>query len=65
MEHRFILITAAKNEQDYIAIAMESVVRQTQRPIAWFIMDDGSTDRTADIVKEYSERYPFIHLVSA
>jgi glycosyltransferase involved in cell wall biosynthesis len=62
MHRSFILITAAKNEEAYIGETLASVVRQTIHPIAWFIMDDGSTDRTAAIVEEFAARHPFIRL---
>lgn len=64
MSNRFVLLTAAKNEAGYIEHALRSVVRQTALPRAWFIVDDGSTDRTAEIVREWAGAYPFIHLVS-
>jgi biofilm PGA synthesis N-glycosyltransferase PgaC len=63
MHSRFVLLTAAKNEEQYISHAIQSVVRQTLRPMAWFIVDDGSMDQTAHIVHGYSKDYPFIHLV--
>lgn len=65
MSKKFILMTAAKNEEQYIGEAIKSVIQQTVHPVAWFIMDDGSTDRTADIVREYAAQYPFIRLNSA
>lgn len=61
----FVLLTAAKNEQDYIGYAIESVLRQTIRPAAWFIIDDGSTDHTAQIIERFAVSHPFIRLSSA
>ena len=63
-DQRFVLLTAAKNEARYIATTIEAVLRQTAHPIAWFIVDDGSTDATATIVAGYRDRYSFIHLRS-
>jgi poly-beta-1,6-N-acetyl-D-glucosamine synthase len=62
MAGKFVLLTAAKNEEKYIGSAIESVLRQSIHPLLWCIMDDGSTDRTAQIVQSYSEKYPFIQL---
>ena len=39
------------------------MVAQTQPPLRWVIVDDGSTDRTAEIVADYARRYPWIELV--
>jgi glycosyltransferase involved in cell wall biosynthesis len=65
MPSRYILLTAAKNEEAYIGETIASVLRQTVRPTAWFIMDDGSTDDTAAIVSRFAKDHPFIHLQSA
>jgi glycosyltransferase involved in cell wall biosynthesis len=63
MDSRFVLLTAAKNEEEYIEHAIRSVVRQTILPLAWYIVDDGSVDRTAEIVRNYSKAHPFIRLI--
>jgi poly-beta-1,6-N-acetyl-D-glucosamine synthase len=65
MSSRYILLTAAKNEETYIGEAIGAVVRQTVPPLAWFIMDDGSSDQTVPIVEKFAAKYPFIHLQSA
>jgi poly-beta-1,6-N-acetyl-D-glucosamine synthase len=65
MQRNYILITAAKNEEAYIGKAIVSVLRQTIRPSAWFIMDDGSTDQTAEIVRRFAVENPFIRLQCA
>lgn len=62
---QYILLTAAKDEEACIGEVIQAVLRQTVRPLAWFIMDDGSTDRTASIVKQFAAEHPFIHLQSA
>jgi len=40
------------------------VIHQSVLPVAWFIMDDGSKDRTAAIVRNYAAKHSFIHLHS-
>lgn len=59
----YVLITPAKNEAAFIRETLEAVVGQTMCPSQWIIVDDGSTDETATIVKTYAERYPFITLL--
>ena len=65
MQNRYVLMTAAKDEAASIGKIIEAVLRQTVLPVAWFIMDDGSSDDTAAIVKRYAKDHPFIHLQSA
>lgn len=59
---RYILITAARNEERFIRKTIECVVAQTVSPKRWVIVSDGSTDRTDEIVKQYEARYEFISL---
>ncbi len=59
---RYVLLTAAKNEAQYIVGALQSVLRQSVKPCAWFIMDDGSTDETAQIVRNFAAKHPFVRL---
>lgn len=65
MQNRYILLTAAKNEEGYIGEALQLITRQTVPPLVWVIVDDGSTDQTAEIVREFATHYPFIQLQSA
>ena len=46
------------NTKDYIRKCLDSVINQTLEDIEILAVDDGSTDGTADIVKEYAEKYP-------
>lgn len=51
------------NQQRYVAAAIESVLRQTYSNFEFIIVDDGSTDKTVDIINRY--RDPRIELVRA
>ena len=64
MKSKYVLVTAARNEAEYIGQTIASVLAQTVLPQRWVIVDDGSTDVTADIVRRYAREYPFIQLVS-
>jgi glycosyltransferase involved in cell wall biosynthesis len=61
----YILVTPAKNEANFIEATIQSVLAQRYRPRRWAIVDDGSTDATAEIIRRYSEQYAFIHLVQS
>jgi glycosyltransferase involved in cell wall biosynthesis len=60
---KYVLITPAHNEETFIEKTLGSMVAQTVLPEHWVIVDDGSTDRTSEIVVAYLERYPWIELV--
>jgi len=59
----YIIITTAKNEENNIEKCILSVIKQTIKPIRWYIVDDNSNDKTADIVKKYADSYNFIKLI--
>ena len=49
------VIMAAYNAAEHIGEALESVLAQQWRPLEVVVVDDGSTDATAEIVRGYSE----------
>ncbi len=60
----YVLITPARNEEHLIERAIVSIARQTIPPVQWVVVDNGSTDRTSEIVRRNVQRYPFLHLMS-
>lgn len=60
---RIALITPLRDEEGYIEAMIESIVAQTVQPLKWLIVDDGSTDKTPDIVRRYCEQNKFIELL--
>ena len=60
---KYVLITPAHNEEKFITKTLDSMVAQTLLPERWIIVDDGSTDRTAEIVESYEKQYPWIELL--
>ena len=56
----YVLITPAYNEAALIPQTIESVLAQTVLPLKWIVVDDGSTDQTADIVNQHIARFPFM-----
>lgn len=59
----YVLITPARNEEDYIELTIQSMIVQTHLPLKWFIISDGSTDGTDSIVKKYLSDYSWIEFV--
>jgi poly-beta-1,6-N-acetyl-D-glucosamine synthase len=59
----YVLITPARNEEAFIERTIESMIRQTIRPLKWVIVDDGSMDGTAEIINRHRTQYPWIEMV--
>ncbi|HEU0119617.1 MAG TPA: glycosyltransferase family 2 protein [Bryobacteraceae bacterium] len=59
----YVLITPARNEEDYIELTIRSMVQQTVKPLKWVIVSDGSTDRTDDIALSYARLHSWIEVV--
>ena len=60
---RYVLITPARNEAGFIELTIQSVLKQTARPLRWVIVSDGSTDGTDDIVRKHAARHDWIELL--
>lgn len=63
MNRSYCLITPCRDEAAHARTTLESVTSQTAPPALWVIVDDGSTDGTAEILREYAERFPYIRIV--
>ncbi len=50
------IITISYNEEKSIRLTIESVLQQTYPKIEYIIVDGGSKDGTADVIREYSGR---------
>jgi glycosyltransferase involved in cell wall biosynthesis len=64
MYPKYIIISSAYNEEENIERTIKSVVKQTLTPEEWIIVNDGSTDNTAEIVQKYADCYSFIKLLN-
>jgi biofilm PGA synthesis N-glycosyltransferase PgaC len=61
----YALITPARNEADSLAVLAPAVVGQSRPPACWVIVDDGSSDATAEVATELARRYQWIILVQS
>ena len=64
MNSRYVVVTPVRNEEKFLPLTIESMKEQTIRPAKWVIVDDGSTDRTAEITKAAAESTPWIEVIT-
>jgi glycosyltransferase involved in cell wall biosynthesis len=60
---RYVIITPVRDEEKYLGQTIECVLNQTIRPLEWVIVDDGSSDRTGEIIDQYSAQFSWIRAV--
>jgi poly-beta-1,6-N-acetyl-D-glucosamine synthase len=60
---KYVVITPVRDEEAFLAATIDSMIRQTVRPVEWIIVNDGSNDKTGNIIDSYASRYPWIRAV--
>lgn len=60
----YYLIIPAHNEADFIHLTLESLVSQTVLASKIIVVNDNSTDATAEIVTSFAKKYPYISLIN-
>jgi poly-beta-1,6-N-acetyl-D-glucosamine synthase len=61
---KYVLISPCRNEAAYARETLDSVIGQSIRPTKWIIVDDGSTDQTPEILREYQKKHDWIEIVT-
>jgi glycosyltransferase involved in cell wall biosynthesis len=65
MESLISCIVPVYNGEKYLAEAIESILKQSYRPIEIIIADDGSTDRTATVAGRYGKQIRYLRQANA
>jgi len=60
---RYVVVTPARDEEEHLASTIQAMADQSCRPHPWIIVNDGSTDRTAEIADRASRDHPWIQTV--
>ncbi len=60
---QYIVISPVKDEERHVETTIRAVLNQTLRPALWVIVDDGSQDKTPEIVGRYASQLQWIHLL--
>ncbi|MBN1993406.1 MAG: glycosyltransferase family 2 protein [Anaerolineae bacterium] len=56
----YLLMTPVRNEENNLPTAAQSILKQSHRPALWLIVNDGSTDRTQEIIDELTANNSWI-----
>lgn len=57
------VIVPVYNGKKYINKCINSILRQTFKDIEIILVDDGSTDNTFDILREYEKKFPNVKVI--
>lgn len=57
---KYAVISPVKNEARFLPHTIASMVSQKALPIVWMVVDDASTDSTAEIIKACERQYPWV-----
>ena len=57
------IVVPCYNVEKYISKCLDSLLKQTYNNFVVWAVDDGSPDRSKEIVKEYEMKDPRIHLI--
>lgn len=61
---QYYIIIPTYNEEQFIALTLQSLADQTVLPTKVIVVNDNSTDSTAEIVLNFSKKYPWISLIN-
>ena len=61
---KYYIVIPTYNEEKFISLTLQSLVEQTVLPTKIVVVNDGSTDKTEEIVQSFLIKYPFISLVN-
>jgi poly-beta-1,6-N-acetyl-D-glucosamine synthase len=57
---RYVIVTPVRNEEANIEETIRCIASQTLRPQQWIVVDDGSTDKTLEILQRFAKLYPWL-----
>ena len=61
---RIVVVSPCRNEEEHVEATIRTVAAQTVPPARWVIVDDGSDDRTPEILAAAAEEHDFIEVVT-
>ena len=62
-DRRYLLVSPCRDEARHMRRTLDSVAAQSVPPSRWIVVDDGSTDETAEILATYARKLPYLSVV--
>ncbi len=64
MSRRYLLIAPSRDEAATMRRTLDDILAQTVPPAKLIVVDDGSTDATPEILREYQAKMPYLDVVT-
>jgi len=61
---KYYIVIPSYNEEAFISLTLQSLISQTVLPSKIVVVNDNSTDKTAEIVLDFAKENPYISLVN-
>src|SRR5689334_22778693 len=61
--HRIVVVSPVRDEEATLERTLRCMESQTLAPLRWVVVDDGSTDRTPEILAQAQARIPWLRVV--
>ena len=59
---RIVIVSPVRDEEATLEKTIACMEAQTVTPAEWIVVDDGSTDRTPEILKQAADRIPWLRV---
>ena len=59
----YVIVTPVRNEEPHIQKTLDAVIGQNVRPRRWVIVNDGSTDKTPELIDAAAREHDWIEPV--
>jgi poly-beta-1,6-N-acetyl-D-glucosamine synthase len=61
----YVLATPARNEREGLPALLETVSAQSEAPLLWLVVDDGSDDGSREWLEAARARYPYLEVATS
>jgi biofilm PGA synthesis N-glycosyltransferase PgaC len=59
----YVVVTPVRDEERFVGCTVDSMLGQTHKPLRWVVVNDGSTDRTREIVATKTDGLDWVSIL--